>query len=50
MGIFGLLLKMGLFLTVLVWGGLMVLLTLLLFWPIGVVLLFLWLILLAVIN
>lgn len=46
MGLAAALMSLGLFLTILVWGGIFVLITLILFWPLGLLLGFFWLILL----
>jgi len=46
MGLAAALMSLGLFLTILIWGGIFVLIALILFWPLGLLLGFFWLILL----
>jgi hypothetical protein len=46
MGLAAALMSLGLFLTIFVWGGIIVLIALILFWPLGLLLGFFWLILL----
>jgi len=48
MGFAAALMSLGLFLTILVWGGIIVLISLIVFWPLGLFLGFFWLILLFV--